>query len=187
MRAWRTGAVRHQAWQKASTQAAQKRPSSQSPRAGSASGSRRLATSTPAVAATMPVTVVTASASTTRLPAWPLAACCFLRFSTKKTKPVAMHTQPASPPAKYSTRSSQWRKCCRCRPVMKLLIPSTIAGGSSSRITSPVGPLKWMPSPVSVTRSVPARYTLTVALASPTWCTVSMPTSPAMPRAAQRR
>ncbi len=61
-------------------------------------GSRRFTSRMVAVAMSMPVTVVTANASTQRAPSVPACACWRLRFSTKKMKPVAMQTQPARPP-----------------------------------------------------------------------------------------
>ena len=161
MRASATGAVRQMACANASSHAPQKMYFSQSPRAGRSSGSRRLPISMASVATSMPVTVVTAKASTQRAPPRSCFACWRLRFSTKKTKPVAMHAQPERPPSTYSHLSSQWRKCCRCRPVRKVLTLATGVSGGSSRSTSPVEALKWMPSPVSAMRSVPARYTLT--------------------------
>ena len=151
IRARATGALRHVAWPNAPSQTSQNTAFSQSPRAARSSGKTRLATSMAQVAATIPVTLATASASAQRATELPCAACWRLRFSTKNKKPVAIQTQPYNPPSTKNQRRSQCSKCCRCRPVRKSIIPDTARGAGASCSTLPVGPAKWMPCPTCVT------------------------------------
>lgn len=97
------------AWPADNNHATQKLLCSQSPLPTKSCGNKWLMTRVAAVAINKPVTQLVASASIMRLPWLPALAYCFLRFSTKKIKLVAMHTQPSRPPTTTPASSVQTR------------------------------------------------------------------------------